>query len=441
MKVCVVGLGYIGLPTAAVLARTGVEVVGVDCNPDIVRSIGEGKTKNQESGLAELIADVVQKGRLRTAEEPETADAFIITVPTPLTEDKQADLAYVEQASRSIVSVLGPGNIVVLESTSPVGTVDERMRPILEQGGLVAGRDFYLGYSPERVIPGNILEELVTNDRIAGGIDAASAGKIADLYRLFVQGTVYETDARTAELCKLAENTYRDINIAFANELALISEKQHIDVWELIPLCNRHPRVNIHRPGPGVGGHCIAVDPWFIAENNPGEARLIRQAREINDHMPGHVAHTILELLEVLGQKKEAGRASGQRDTAKDTEPTVAVLGITYKPNVNDTRESPLLSIMDILKRQGVRVRWHDPHVQSDPDNAPSASEAARGADILLLGVDHTAFRALDYAALARAMRHRILLDTRNFVDREAARRAGFIVRTLGRRPDESPRL
>ena len=259
MKVCVIGLGYIGLPTAAMFANAGHDVLGVDKKPQIVEALNRGEIIIEENGLPEYIKAVVEKGHLRAALEPETSDAYIISVPTPITEDKKADMRFVESATRSIVPLLKKGDLVILESTSPVGTVDSLMLPILEESGLKAGVDFGLGHSPERVIPGKILYELVHNSRIAGGIDKESAHRIAELYRSFVEGEIYETDARTAEMCKLSENTFRDVNIAFANELAKICEEQGINVWELIEICNKHPRVNIHQPGPGVGGHCIAV--------------------------------------------------------------------------------------------------------------------------------------------------------------------------------------
>lgn len=415
MKICVIGLGYIGLPTAAMFARAGMDVLGVDRNSAVTEALNEGRILIEEEGLAELIREVVDQGRLRAAAEPEEASAFIIAVPTPIREDKRADMSYVESASRSVIPYLRAGNLVVLESTSPVGTVDELMKPILEESGLRAGLDFFLGHSPERVIPGSILRELVANDRIAGGVNEASAKRIADLYRAFVQGQIYETDARTAELCKLSENTYRDVNIAFANELAKICEAQGIDVWNLIRLCNRHPRVNIHQPGPGVGGHCIAVDPWFIVEKNPEQARIIRLARDTNDGMPPYVAEKVSEILKDV------------------TNPVVGVLGITYKPDVDDTRESPILTLMDLLQKRGVAVRFFDPHVSGRAGASKDALEAAAGCDLLVLGVNHQAFRSLDYQALAGAMRSPVLLDTRNCADAEAAARAGFTLYSLGR--------
>jgi UDP-N-acetyl-D-mannosaminuronic acid dehydrogenase len=334
MKICVVGLGYIGLPTAAMFAASGNQVIGVDRNPKIVEALNQGKITIEEKGLDDLVLQVVNNGTLRGSLIPEEADAFIIAVPTPITIGKKSDMSYVISATESIVPYLKAGNVVVLESTSPVGTVDQQMVPILEKSGLQIGKELFLGHSPERVIPGQILQELINNSRIAGGINPASAEKIAEIYKTFVKGEIYLTDTRTAELCKLAENTYRDVNIAFANELAKICENLDINVWEAIKLCNKHPRVNIHQPGPGVGGHCIAVDPWFIVEKQPESAQIINLSRQTNDSMPSHVAARIQEILTGINN------------------PRVTILGVTYKPNVDDMRESPILHLMRFYRKK-----------------------------------------------------------------------------------------
>lgn len=414
MKLCVIGLGYIGLPTAAMFAASGCRVVGVDRNPAVLAALSEGRITIEEDGLPELVAQVVSAGALTGSSVPEEVDVFLIAVPTPIRPDKTADLSYVVAAAESIVPFLRPGNTVILESTSPVGTVDTCMVPILETSGLVAGRDFHAGHSPERVIPGRILQELVENSRIAGGVDAASAARIAAIYRTFVKGAIFETDARTAELCKLAENTYRDVNIAFANELAMLCERFGINVWEAIALCNQHPRVNIHQPGPGVGGHCIAVDPWFIVEKEPETARIIATCRATNDGMPAYVAGRIRELL------------------AGIPDPKVAVFGVTYKPDVDDVRESPILHLLEILDKDGIRTGSCDPHVKGRAGVTADPMEAVGGADLLVLGVHHAAFRDLNLAELARHMRRPILFDTRNAIDRQAAEAAGFTYFLLG---------
>ena len=415
MKVCVIGLGYIGLPTAAMFANAGHEVLGVDKKPQIVDALNRGEIIIEEFGLAGFIREVVNKGHLRAALEPEVSDAYIISVPTPITEDKKADMRFVESATRSVVPLLKKGDLVILESTSPVGTVDSLMLPILEESGLKAGADFGLGHSPERVIPGKILYELVHNSRIAGGIDKTSAHRIAELYRSFVEGEIYETDARTAEMCKLSENTFRDVNIAFANELAKICEDQGINVWELIEICNKHPRVNIHQPGPGVGGHCIAVDPWFIVEKEPGLAQIIRKSRETNDSMPAYVAKRAEEIL--------AGIDS----------PKICILGATYKPDVDDMRESPILTLAEELRAKGCETILHDPHAAGRPGIEGDLMKAAEGADLVILGVNHKQFKELDYEALAKAVRTKNFLDTRNFADKAAAEAAGFAYYLLGK--------
>ncbi|MGI6734552.1 MAG: nucleotide sugar dehydrogenase [Anaerovoracaceae bacterium] len=418
MKICVIGLGYIGLPTAAMFASAGVSVVGVDRNPRIIEALNRGAIIIEEKGLGDLVSRVVKEGTLRGSLTPEEADAFIIAVPTPITEDKKADMSYVVSATESIVPWLRPGNTVILESTSPVGTVDELMLPILEKSGLKIGTELFVGHSPERVIPGQILKELVNNSRIAGGINPQSAQRIAEIYKTFVQGDIYTTDTRTAELCKVAENTFRDVNIAFANELAKICENLGVNVWEAINLCNKHPRVNIHQPGPGVGGHCIAVDPWFIVEKQPDTAEMIHLSRNINDSMPSHVAS---EILEILGEIKD---------------PVVTVLGVTYKPNVDDTRESPVLHLIEILKQQNINVRAFDPYVtpQDSAEDISSSDleEAVKGSDLLVLGVHHDEFKDLPFQTLGRLMRHRNFYDTRNFVSASLAEEAGFRYYLLG---------
>ena len=414
MKVCIIGLGYIGLPTAAMFASAGASVIGVDRNPNIIEALGRGEILIEEEGLSDMISRAVSEGRLRGSMTPEKADAFIIAVPTPITAVKKADMTYVAEAAEDIVPYLRAGNTVILESTSPVGTVDSLMLPILERSGLAAGKDFYLGHSPERVIPGSILKELVNNSRIAGGINKESAKRIADIYRLFVQGEIYMTDTRTAELCKAAENTFRDVNIAFANELAVICENLGVDVWEAIELCNKHPRVNIHQPGPGVGGHCIAVDPWFIVEKQPDTANIINLCRNTNDSMPAHVASEIRAIL------------------AGVPDPVVCVLGLTYKPNVGDTRESPILHLISILKAQGIAVRAFDPYVKDEADICETLEEAAAGSDLILLGVHHDQFKNLPFERLGPLMRRRSFYDTRNFIPAADAEAAGFNCYLLG---------
>ena len=266
MKIAVIGLGYIGLPTAAMFARAGLDVIGYDINKEVVEALNKGKILISEPGLGELVKEVVENKKLRGVSCLEESDAFIICVPTPINEDKTANLDYVKDAARSISKFLRKGNAVVLESTSPPGTVEDLVVPILAESGLAIGEEVYVAYTPERVLPGKIIQEIVQNERVVGGINEKSAHVVRDIYSAFVKGNIYTTDSKTAELCKLMENTYRDVNIALANELAIFCEEMGINAWKVVELANKHPRVNIHLPGPGVGVHCLAVDPWFIVE-------------------------------------------------------------------------------------------------------------------------------------------------------------------------------
>ena len=411
-KVCVIGLGYIGLPTATVLADSGYSVLGVDTNPTVVARINQGESHIGESNLAGKVAKAVAEGRLRAGTLPEVADVFIIAVPTPFTVEKEADLAFVKSAAESLLPYLKKGNLVILESTVPPRTTLDLLLPILQKTGLEMGRELQVAFCPERVLPGKILEELIFNSRVVGGVDHASAFAAKEVYASFVKGDIYLTDSTTAEMTKLMENTYRDVNIALANEFALIAEQSGVNVWEAIRFANNHPRVNIHQPGPGVGGHCIAVDPWFIVEQAGPLARLIRTAREINDGMPRYVVERVEQLL------------SGVPN------PRVAVLGMTYKANVADCRESPALEIIYLLREKGLTVSVCDPLAQ-DEQLLP-LEEALAGADLLLLLVGHNDFRSLDPAKAAQLLRRPVVLDTRGVLERVAWERAGFLLATLG---------
>lgn len=421
-KICVVGLGYIGLPTSAMFATHGYQVVGVDVNARVVEALNQGKIIIEEPHLDVLVQEAVASGNLIADTKPQPADAYIIAVPTPITHDKKADMTYVIAATESIVPYLSEGNIVILESTSPTGTAEELMLPILMKSGLKIGEQLFVGHSPERVLPGQILHELVHNNRIVGGINRVSAEKIRDMYRAFVEGEIYLTDATTAEMCKMMENTYRDVNIALANELAKLSEKIGINVWEVIELCNKHPRVNIHQPGPGVGGHCLAVDPWFIVEKNPDTAKIIELARKTNDSMPHHVMDRVMHILkDVEGKKK------------------VTVLGMTYKPNIDDMRESPIVELIHMLNEQAdYEVAVYDPHVIGFPGQVQNLQDAATGSDILLLAVNHNEFANLPLAELSARMRNKNFYDTRNFVSEKLAQENGFTYYQLGVNVDKS---
>ena len=408
-RIAVIGLGYIGLPTAAVFADNGVEVVGVDVNPRAVASINQGKPHFGEPNLDALVRRVVEGGKLRATTAVEPAEAFIIAVPTPLRghgADPQPDVSYVEQAARAIAPVLAAGNLVVLESTSPVGTT-ERMAAILaelrpdlsfpqQKGELAAVQ---VAHCPERVLPGRILEEVVNNPRVIGGMTRKCAQRALSLYRMVVRGECRVTSARTAELSKLTENAYRDVNIAFANELSLICDKLKVNVWELIGLANLHPRVNILQPGPGVGGHCIAVDPWFIVATNPEEARLIRLARLVNDAKPEFVCARVRERAAALKQ------------------PVIACLGLSYKADVDDLRESPAIEIVRRLAAERVgELLVVEPHISALPPELADQGlvlhdfdAALARANLVLLLVDHMSFLQVDRDLL----KDKFVIDTR----------------------------
>lgn len=413
-KLCVVGLGYIGLPTSAMFATHGYQVHGVDLNEKVVDALNEGKIVIEEPYLDILVQAAVRSEHLKADTKPCEADAFIIAVPTPMTEDKSADMSYVISAAEMILPYLKEGNVVILESTSPTGTVENILVPILEKSGLKIGEELFVGHSPERVLPGKILWELVNNDRIVGGINRISAEKIRDIYRIFVNGEIFLTTATTAEMCKMMENTYRDVNIALANELAKICEKTGINAWDVINLANKHPRVNLHQPGPGVGGHCLAVDPWFIVEKNPELAHIIKLSRETNEGMPEFVVEKIKTI--VKGIKK----------------PKIAILGVTYKPNIDDMRESPIMEIVHLLKEEGVEVSIFEPHVEIEEFKDMSLLEVCRDSDLAVLAVNHDAFNDLPFADMKRVMKNGNILDTRNFLDGDSLKSLGFNYYLLG---------
>lgn len=417
-KICVLGLGYIGLPTASTFATHGVEVIGVDVNERVVDVLRNGDIHIHEPGLRTLVQAAFRSGKLNVSDQPEPADAFIIAVPTPIQEDKRADMRAVISAAESIVTSLRPGNLVVLESTSPPRTTVDLVAPILERSGLTAGEDFYLAYSPERVLPGKILSEIIENARVIGGITPQSSQAGRELYATFVTGDIILTDATAAEMVKLMENTYRDVNIAIANEFAGLAEKFGVDVWDAIRTANLHPRVNILRPGPGVGGHCISVDPWFFVESAPDQTPLIRQARLVNDGQPERV---------VARLEKEVGALTGKR---------IAALGLAYKPNVDDIRESPAIDVVKNLAARGAVVTTYEPYAPETTVAGTAASESLeavlKGAEIVLHLVNHDEFINLDPALAARAMQGDVAMDTRGSWKRAAWSAAGFNLIRLG---------
>lgn len=427
-KICVIGLGYIGLPTASTFAMNGVNTLGIDTNPEIIETLNRGEIHIHEPGLREAFTKALQSGKFKASLNPEEADAFIIAVPTPFKEHetgeykdinyKLADMRAVTSAAESIVPYLKKGNVVVLESTSPPRTTLDLVAPILERSSLKAGVDFHLCYSPERVLPGQIMRELIENSRVIGGVTPESAQAGADLYATFVKGQIIQTDATTAEMVKLMENTYRDVNIAIANEFSRLADKFGVDVWEAIPIANLHPRVKILSPGPGVGGHCISVDPWFFVEAAPELTPLIYNTRQVNDSQPHYVVDMV---------KRALGSLKGKK---------IAALGLAYKPDVDDLRESPAVEVAHLLQKEGAQVLACEPF---KPDAnlpnltiAPTFEDSIREADVLLLLVKHTEFTKLTPNKVAQQTKTRIVIDTVNGWDVSQWRSAGFRVVKLG---------
>jgi UDP-N-acetyl-D-mannosaminuronic acid dehydrogenase len=427
-KICVLGLGYIGLPTASTFAANGLRVIGVDINPQVIDILNSGQIHIIEPGLRTLVQSAVKSGNLTVSSQPEEADAFLIAVPTPFHENqfheyegrkyKLADMGAVISAAEAIVPCLRKGNLVVLESTSPPRTTLDLVAPILERSGLRAGSDFHFCYSPERVLPGQILRELIENARVIGGVTPESARAGHELYAVFVKGDIIETDATTAEMVKLMENTTRDVNIAIANEFSRLAEKFGVDVWEAISLANRHPRINILSPGPGVGGHCISVDPWFFVEAAPELTALIYNARRVNDEQPQFVLQKV---------RQAVGDLSGKR---------IAALGLAYKPDVDDLRESPATEVVHLLQSEGAQVKVWEPFkpnaVMPGLTMASSLDEVLQEADLLLLLVRHTEFLNFDPNTIASSTKARLIVDCVNGWDAEAWRKAGFDVFRLG---------
>jgi UDP-N-acetyl-D-mannosaminuronic acid dehydrogenase len=427
-KICVLGLGYIGLPAASTFATHGLNVVGVDINPYVIETLKSGDIHIHEPGLRNLVESALTSGNLTVSHQPEEADAFLIAVPTPFYDDKHgeyegrqyrlADMRAVTSATEAILPYLRKGNLVVLESTSPPRTPVDLVRPILERSGLKAGVDFYLCYSPERVLPGQILRELIENARVVGGITSESARAGRDLYATFVKGAIIETDATTAEMVKLMENTTRDVNIAIANEFSRLAEKFGVDVWEAIRLANLHPRIDILSPGPGVGGHCISVDPWFFVETAPELTSLIYHARQVNDGQPHFVMEKVKQALGSLAGKK------------------IAALGLAYKPDVDDLRESPATDVVHLLQKEGAFVKvWEpfkpDANIQN-VEMAASLNLALQDAEAILLLVRHTEFVTLSPEQVAAITQSRIVIDCVNGWNAETWKKAGFLMYRLG---------
>ena len=423
-KICVLGLGYIGLPTGSTFATHGVEVVGVDINPQVIDTLRNGGLHIHEPGLRTLVGAALGSGNLRISDQPEPADAFIIAVPTPFQSNKQADLSYVISAAKAITPHLAQGDLVVLESTSPPRTTTDIIAPILNNSGLIAGEGYHLAYSPERVLPGHILRELIENARVIGGINPCCAEAGKELYKIFVRGEIILTNATTAEMVKLMENTYRDVNIAIANEFSRLSERFGIDVWGTIAIANKHPRVNILQPGPGVGGHCISVDPWFLVEAAPDITELIQAARHVNDEQPLKVVNLIRETI-----RKEK-RVSDLRGTK------LTILGLSYKADVDDVRESPAIAVARLLNDAGATVYAYDPYLidynLDDISVSSSIEEAVEDSDLIALLVPHRHFLRLQPDDIAAISPTRLIVDTVNILEKSEWQSNGFKIRSLG---------
>jgi UDP-N-acetyl-D-mannosaminuronic acid dehydrogenase len=410
-KICVVGLGYIGLPTACYLAKAGYKVLGVDVNKKKVLDLEKNKLPFEEPGLETLFKKA--KKNLSFSLKPKESDVFIISVPTPLKKNKKADLTFLKSASEEISKVIKKDNLVVIESTVPPGTAEEVVLPILKKKK--ENLKIYLSHAPERAIPGKTLKEMVENDRIIGGTDKNSTDLTKEVYSSFVKGKIYLTNVTTAEFVKLIENTYRDVNIAFANELAKICDEAGINVWEARKLANLHPRVNIHLPGPGVGGHCISIDPWFLIKKKSNGVRAIKMAREINDSMPSYVIKRVSKMLKGIKN------------------PTVTILGIAYKANVDDWRETPALKIIELAKKKGWKVKIHDPFVKDFPYKVErKIREATKNSDCLILITNHDFYKEISSSEI-KNMRNKNIFDTRNYLNKDIWDKAGFNIKILGK--------
>ncbi|MBE6295105.1 MAG: UDP-N-acetyl-D-mannosamine dehydrogenase [Bacteroidales bacterium] len=386
MKACFMGLGYIGLPTAIIAAKYGIEVVGVDVNQEVVDTTNSGKLHIVEEGLEELLKEVIASGKFKAYARPQEADAYFIVVPTPFKGNHKPDISFVEAATKMVLPLLKEGDLFVIESTSPVGTTEKMAELIFESRPELKGK-IHIAYCPERVLPGNIIYELVNNDRVIGGIDEASTEKAKEFYSYFVKGQLHSTNCRTAEMCKLTENASRDVQIAFANELSLICDKAGINVWELIELANRHPRVNILQPGCGVGGHCIAVDPYFISSAYPSESRIISEARQVNNYKAKWCAEKVR-------------RAMVDYELNNHRVPVVALMGLAFKPNIDDLRESPAKSIASrvLQSSNNGNVMVVEPNIEEhNVFKLTNYKTAYEHADIVVFLVNHNEFAELNY--------------------------------------------
>lgn len=395
MKICIVGQGYIGLPTAALFTRSDCEVVGVDVNEEIIDNLNKGKIHIEEPGIAEIIKNAIDNNRYHASLTPEKADAFIITVPTPYIADNYScDLSYVVEACNEILPFIEKGNTVIVESTIAPMSTDDVIKPIFEKSGYTIGKDLYLAHCPERVLPGKIIEELIHNDRIIGGITPECSKKASEVYGQFVEGELMLTEAKTAELSKCMENTYRDVNIALANELAKICAEIGVNALDVIKMANKHPRVNLHSPGPGVGGHCLAIDPYFIYAKAPETAKIIKLARDTNNSMPQFVYENVCKII---------------------PEGKISIFGVSYKGNTGDDRESPAYEIIALLENKGYEIAIYEPHIERE--NFVDFNEAIEGSNLILILADHNEFKEIDYESIKDKMETPIIFDTKNILE------------------------
>lgn len=413
-KICIIGQGYIGIPTAFILAEKNFDIIGVDKDKKKISLLSQGILPFHEKEFSIFSKKIFEKGNYKTSEKVVSADVFIICVPTPFTKEKKCDFKYIISALEDIVPVLSKGNLVILESTVPPKTCEEIVIPLLEKSGLKAKEDFSVSHAPERILPGNILNEIINNDRIIGGIDEKSTQLTYEIYKSFCKGKILLTDATTAEMSKVTENAFRDVNIAFANELALICESLKINTYDIIEMANHHPRVNILSPGPGVGGHCIPIDPWFIVEKAPDLSKLIRQARIVNDEMPKVIARKI------------------QKIVKKIKNPIVTIIGVAYKANVDDSRESPSYFIAQHLFNSSISVNFYDPLVNSFKFELSSLENAFKQSDCIVYAVNHSLFNDLDPNHIGLMMRNKNLLFCGNFGNPKKWEKSGFKIQVFG---------
>lgn len=413
-KICVLGQGYIGLPTALLFANNGHEVVGIDVNKRVVDTLKAGKMPFEEKGFQELLDGAIARKAFRAESLVEEADAFLVAVPTPFdSEMRMADLKYVVSACEMIVPHLRKGNLVIIESTIPPNTCDKQVKQILEKSTLKMYEDFHVSHCPERAIPGNTLHEMVYNDRVIGGVDEKSTQLTAALYSSFVKGNLHLTTSTTAEMIKLMENTFRDVNIALANEFAQIADDYGIDVWKAIEIANKHPRVSILKPGPGVGGHCIAIDPWFLTEN-ANNSSLIMMSRQINDSMPQYILKMVKEML------------------AEIENPTITVFGVAYKGDIADTRATPAKKFIKLAEKEGYKVNIYDPFVKEWCYPILGLEEAVEGSDCIVVLTDHSEFRNIKPLDLSMKMSHLNIYDSRNVLNKYLWKKIGFKVEAVG---------